>query len=86
MRFAALSAVLLLAACAGQPVDPNAACAALKQPIPSGAIGLPTGGAVIESAALVAPTDLVVRPKVPFGPPPPEVAIGPPRCPSTARS
>ena len=77
MRFAALSAVLLLAACAGQPVDPNAACAALKAPIPAGAIGLPTGGAVVESATLVAPTDLVVRPKVPFGPPPPEVAIGP---------
>jgi feruloyl esterase len=72
-----LPAALLLAACAGQPVDPNAACAALKQPIPAGAIGLPTGGAVIESATLVAATDLVVRPKVPFGPPPPEVAIGP---------
>jgi len=77
MRFVALSVVLLLSACASKPVDPTVACAALKHAIPASAIGLPTGGAVIESAALVAPSPLAVRPKVPFGPPPPEVAIGP---------
>src|SRR4249920_2339840 len=77
MRFVALSTILLLSACAGQRVDPHAACDALKQAIPAAAIGLPTGGATIESAALVAPSALAVRPKVPFGPPPPEVAIAP---------
>jgi len=77
MRVIALPAVLLLASCANAPVEPGPACAALKQPIEAGAIGLPTGGATIETATLVAPSELVVRPKVPFGPPPPEVAIGP---------
>ena len=77
MRIAALLATLLLAACAGTPVDPNAACAALKAPIAAGAIGLATGGATIESVTLVAPSALEVRPKVPFAPPPPEVAIAP---------
>ena len=77
MRIVALSAILLLAGCASAPVDPNAACAALLQPISAGAIGLPTGGASIDAAALVAPSALAVRPKVPFGPPPPEVAIAP---------
>ena len=77
MRIAALLATLLLAACAGTPVDPNAACAALKAPIAAGAIGLATDGATIESVTLVAPSALEVRPKVPFAPPPPEVAIAP---------
>jgi Tannase and feruloyl esterase len=77
MRFIALSAILLLAACAGKPVDPIAACTGLQAPIPASAIGLPSGGASIEAAILVAPSALTVRPKVPFGPPPPEVAIAP---------
>ena len=77
MRFFALSTILLSTACAGQPVDPSAACAALMQPIPAGAIGLPSNGATIESSALVAPAALAVRPKVPFSPPPPEIAIAP---------
>ena len=51
MRLFALFAALLLAASAGRPVDPNAACAALVQPISAGAIGLPTNGATMESAA-----------------------------------
>jgi Tannase and feruloyl esterase len=77
MRIAALSAILLLAAFASKAADPNAACAALSAPIAASAIGLPTGGAIVESVALVAPSPLAVRPKVPFGPPPPEVAIAP---------
>ncbi len=72
-----LSSLLLLAACAGQPVDPNAACAALARPIPAAAIGLPTGGATIASAKLVAPSALEVRSKLPFAPAPAEVAIAP---------
>ena len=77
MRYAALSALFALSPCAAQSVDPAAACAALTAPIQAGAIGLPTNGAAIESAKLVAPSALEVRPKVPFGPPPPEVAIAP---------
>ncbi len=77
MRFLAVAAIALLAACASEPVDPSAACAALKAPIPASAIGLPSGGASIESATLVAPSALTVRPKPPFSPPPPEVAIAP---------
>jgi feruloyl esterase len=74
----ATAAAILLAACASKPtIDPQAACAALAQPVPAGAIGLPTAGARIESAKLVAASPLEVRPKTPFGPPPPEVAIGP---------
>jgi feruloyl esterase len=68
MKYLILPAVLLLAACASKPVDPIAACAALKEP---------ARGITIESATLVAPTPLVIRSKVPFGPPPPEVAIAP---------
>jgi len=77
MRILGICAILLLAACASRPVDPTAACTALAQPIPAAAIGLPTGGATIESAKLVAPSALEIRAKVPFGPPPPEVAVAP---------
>jgi len=70
-------AALLLAGCANAPVDPAAACAALALPVPAGAIGLPSSGARIESATLVAPSALAVRAKVPFTPPPPEIAIAP---------
>src|SRR5881394_942596 len=62
MRCIALSAVLLLAACAGKPVDPVAACTGLQLPIPASAIGLPSGGASIDTAILVAPSALAVRP------------------------
>jgi feruloyl esterase len=68
MRFLAIAATLLLAACAGRPLDPVEGCAAMKEPVK---------GVIIESATLVAPTPLMLRPKVPFSPPPPEVAIAP---------
>jgi feruloyl esterase len=77
MRFVALSAIFLLTACASRPVNPLAACTGLQLPIPASAIGLPTSGAGIDTAILVAPSALAVRPKVPFGPPPPEVAVAP---------
>jgi feruloyl esterase len=77
MRCIILSAVFLFAACAGKPVDPVAACTELQLPIPASAIGLPSGGASIDTVILVAPSALAVRPKVPFGPPPPEVAVAP---------
>jgi len=73
-------AALLLAACETAKVadlDPAQACAALKQPIDARSIGLPSGGATIESAVLVAAAPLAVNPKPPFGPPPPEVAVIP---------
>src|SRR3954471_16327058 len=75
--FSAGAALLLLAACATEslkPVNPAQACAALKDPIAASAIGLPSSGATIESAELVAPAPLAVNPKPPFGPPPPEIA------------
>ena len=75
MRILGFFAILLLAACAGQPVDPNAACTALARPIAAAAIGLPTGGATIESAKLVGPSALEVRAKLPFATAPAEVAI-----------
>ena len=68
MRILVLCSVLLFAACASKPVDPIAGCAALKEP---------AKGITIESATLVAPTPLMVRPKVPFSPPPPEIAVAP---------
>jgi feruloyl esterase len=77
VKIIALPAILLLASCASAPVEPGAACAALKASIPAAAIGLPSGGATVESATLVAATELVVRPKPPFAPPPPEAAIAP---------
>ena len=68
---------LCLAGCASQSVDPGAACTALMGAIPAAAIGLPSRGATINSATLVAPSALEVRPKVPFAPPPPEIAVAP---------
>jgi len=68
MRILVLCSVLLFAACASKPVDPIAGCAALKEP---------AKGITIESATLVAPTPLMVRPKVPFSPPPPEIVVAP---------
>ncbi len=71
---------LFLAGCASAPqpqVDASRACSSLAQPIAAGAIGLPSGGATIESAVLVAAAPLAVNPKPPFGPPPPEVAVTP---------
>jgi hypothetical protein len=70
-------ALSLLAPCAAALADPATQCADLRAPIAAGAIGLASGGARIESAKLVAPSVLEVRQKVPFGPPPPEVALAP---------
>lgn len=70
----------LLAGCAtgGQRLaDPEPACAALAAPIGAAAIGLPSSGATIESATLVAAAPLSVNPKPPFSPAPPEVAVVP---------
>lgn len=79
---AALAAALLLAACASgpgtrAPDDAAAACASLKTPVAAALIGLPGGDANIESAALVAPSELMVLPKPPFSPTPPEIAVVP---------
>jgi len=68
MRILASTLALLLAGCAGRPLDPVEGCAAMKEPMK---------GVTIESATLVAPTPLIVRPKVPFSPPPPEIAVAP---------
>lgn len=68
MRILALSATLLLAGCAGGFLDPVEGCAAMKEPMK---------GVTIESATLLAPTPLLLQPKVPLSPPPPEIAIAP---------
>jgi hypothetical protein len=73
----AVALTVLLAGCANVPVDPAGACAALLSPIDASAIGLPTRGALIQGAKLVPASPLAVRPKVPFAPPPPEIAIAP---------
>ena len=68
MRLFASALALLLAGCAGRFVDPVEGCAAMKEPMK---------GVTIESATLIAPTPLMLRPKLPFSPPPPEIAIAP---------
>lgn len=68
MKLLALTAVLLLSGCAARLLDPVEGCAAMKEPMK---------GVTIESATLVAPTPLMLRPKVPFSPAPPEFAIAP---------
>jgi hypothetical protein len=65
----AASSLLALAACSNPgPLlgdDPAASCAALVAPIAAAAIGLPTGGASIDSATLVAASPLSVAPRGP---------------------
>jgi feruloyl esterase len=74
----AVLAVLLSAVCCGRSAIANEAdCSRLKEPIPAAAIGLPNGGATIESAALMAPSALSIPPKALFEPPPPEIAVVP---------
>jgi len=68
MRLLASALALLLAGCAGRFLDPLEGCAAMKEPMK---------GVTIESATLIAPTPLMLRPKLPFSPPPPEIAIAP---------
>src|SRR6516162_7056033 len=72
----------LLTACAAGTSTTRASvaaqqCAALAQPIDAGSIGLPSGGALVESATLVEPAPLAMNPKPPFTPAPPEVAVMP---------
>jgi len=77
MRRLALAALMLLSACAGAPVDPVEGCAGLKAPVPASAIGLPTRGATIESATLMAPIPMIVPAKFPFQPPMTEITVIP---------
>jgi feruloyl esterase len=69
--------LVALAGCATRPVDPREACAALMAPVPASAIGLPTRGATIESATLVAPAPPSVPAKLPFQPLPAELRVVP---------
>src|SRR5258706_6047009 len=82
MRILAAVAAASLVGCGslsdyGTNVDPAAACAALARPIDLIAIGLPTRGAVIESATLVPATPLAMTNPLPFVPPPPEAVVVP---------
>jgi hypothetical protein len=77
-RLASIAALVLFGCATDRPnLEPAQACAALARPIEARAIGLPTRGATIESATLVAAAPLSVNPKPPFAPPPPEVAVTP---------
>jgi feruloyl esterase len=66
---AALAGLALLGGCSApgplQSPEPQAACAALASPIGAGRIGLPTGGASIDSATLVAAAPLSVAERGP---------------------
>ena len=71
----------LLCGCAGMPwmqaVDAEAACAALMAPVAGADIGLPSRGAVIESATLLPASGLTLTNPLPFVPPPPEAVVVP---------
>lgn len=76
MAVSSLSAFLFLSACAATPPrDPAAACAALIQPITAGSIGLPTNGAVIDSATLTPASNATAVANPPFSPTPPELIV-----------
>jgi hypothetical protein len=69
-----LLALLWPALCAAESADE--ACARLKQSVTPASIGLPTGGATIESAELMPPAPLAAA-ELPFGPLPPYLAVVP---------
>ncbi len=52
------------------------ACARLKDAIPANSIGLPNGGATIDSATLM-PATAIAAAELPFGPPPPYLSVIP---------
>lgn len=62
------------ALCAAQ--SPGESCSRLKDAIPASAIGLPSGGAVIDSAELMPPAPLAAA-QLPFGPLPSYLAVVP---------
>lgn len=77
-RVAALAAIpafaLLLSACATAPRDPALACSELaSRSIDAASIGLPTRGAMIDSATLTAASPAGALPNPPFSPLPPEL-------------
>ena len=82
-RSSLVGALVAVAACATavppqrMNADPATACAALVAPIDAAAIGLPTRGAAIESASLVAASAEAATNPLPFVPPPPEAVIVP---------
>ncbi len=78
----ALAALALLGGCAGLPwlqagAAAEAGCSALMAPVPASAIGLPSGGAVIESATLLPGNGVTLTNPLPFTPPPPEAVVQP---------
>src|SRR6478735_8756733 len=68
-----LAALAFLGGCASVPWS----CAAMMAAVPASAIGLPSGGAVIESATLLPGSALTMTNPLPFLPPPPEVVVQP---------
>jgi hypothetical protein len=72
--FAASAAVACPAA--GLAQTPNEDCTRLKEPIPAASIGLPTNGAIIESATAM-PAAPLSPAELPFGPLPAELAVNP---------
>ena len=78
----ALAGLALLSGCTALPwtrsdADAELGCTALMAPIPASAIGLPSGGAVIETATLLPASGLTLTNPLPFIPPPPEAVVQP---------
>ena len=74
LMLGSLLALLWPALCAAESA--GEACARLKQSIAPASIGLPSGGATIETAELVPPAPLAAA-ELPFGPLPPDLAVVP---------
>jgi Tannase and feruloyl esterase len=74
LMLGSLLALLWPALCAAESA--GEACARLKQSIAPASIGLPTGGATVETAELVPPAALAAA-ELPFGPLPPYLAVVP---------
>jgi Tannase and feruloyl esterase len=77
-RLLPMLAALATALCpaAGLAQTPSDDCTRLKAPIAAASIALPTSGAKIESATPVPAAPFSVA-ELPFGPPPPEMAVNP---------
>lgn len=77
-----LAGIALLAGCTTLPwmqagIEAETGCSALMAPIAASAIGLPSSGAVIESATLLPGNSLTLANPLPSIPPPPEAEVVP---------